>query len=41
MLTDELLDYPEIESDATSGDPLDLVWQAYVALEEAGPRASA
>ena len=36
VLTDELLDYPEIESDATPDDPIDLVWRAYVALEEAG-----
>ena len=36
VLSDELLDYPEVESDATPEDPLELVWKAYVALEEAG-----
>ncbi len=34
VLTDELLDYTEVVS-ASSDDPLDLVWRAYVALEEA------
>ena len=36
VLTDELLDYPGVESDATPLDPLALVWRAYIALEEAG-----
>ena len=36
VLTDELLDYPEIDSDASYDDPLDLVWRTYVALEKAG-----
>ena len=36
VLTDELLDYPGFESDATPLDPLDMVWRAYIALEEAG-----
>ena len=36
VLTDELLDYLELDSDASFDDPLDLVWRAYVALEEAG-----
>ena len=36
VLTDELLDYPVVESDAAPLDPLDLVWWAYIALEEAG-----
>ena len=36
VLTDELLDYPVVESDAAPLDPLDLVWRAYIALEEAG-----
>ena len=36
MLTDELADYPEVDSDASYDDPLDLVWRTYVALEEAG-----
>ena len=36
VLTDELLDYPVVESDATPLDPLALVWRAYIALEEAG-----
>ena len=34
--TDELLDYTEVDSVASYDDPLDLVWRAYVALEEAG-----
>ena len=36
VLTDELLDYPEVVSDASYDDPLNLLWQAYAALEEAG-----
>ena len=36
VLTDELLDYPEVDSYASYDDPLDLVWRTYVALEEAG-----
>ena len=36
VLTDELLDYQQAESDGTPADPLDLVWRAYVALVEAG-----
>ena len=36
VLTDELADYPEVDSDASYDDPLDLVWRTYVALEEAG-----
>ena len=36
VLTDELLDYPEVDSYASHDDPLDLVWRTYVALEEAG-----
>ena len=36
VLTDKLLDYPVVESDAAPLDPLDLVWRAYIALEEAG-----
>ena len=36
VLINELLDYPEVESDATPLDPLALVWRAYIALEEAG-----
>ena len=36
VLTDELLDYPEVDSYASYNDPLDLVWRTYVALEEAG-----
>ena len=35
VLTDELLDYPQMESSGTP-DPLDLFWRTYVALEEAG-----
>ena len=33
---DKLIDQPEVERDATSGDSLDIVWQAYLALEKAG-----
>ena len=33
---DKLMDQPEVERDATSGDSLDIVWQAYLALEKAG-----
>ena len=36
VLTEELLDYSLIESEATSDDPLDLIWRAYVELERAG-----
>jgi len=36
VLTDEFLDYPQVESDGTPVDPLELVWRAYVALAEAG-----
>ena len=36
VLTDELLDDPEVDSDGTPDDPLGLVWRTYVALEEAG-----
>ena len=36
VLTDELLDYPQVESDGTPTDALEIVWRAYVALEEAG-----
>ena len=36
MLTDELLDAPQVELEGTSADPLELVWRAYVRLEEAG-----
>ena len=36
VLTDELLDYTEVDSYASHDDPLDLVWWTYVALEEAG-----
>ena len=36
VLTDELLDYPEVDSYAHYDDPLDLVWRTYVTLEEAG-----
>ncbi len=36
VLTDEFLDYQQAEPDGTPVDPLDLVWRAYVALEEAG-----
>ena len=36
VFTDELLDYQQVESRGTPADPLDLVWRAYVALEEAG-----
>ena len=33
---DKLVDQPEVELDATAGDSLDIVWQAYLALEKAG-----
>ena len=36
VLTEELLDYPLIESEAAPDDPLDLIWRAYVELERAG-----
>ena len=36
VLTEELLDYPLIESEAAPDDPLDLVRWAYVELEKAG-----
>ncbi len=36
VLTDELLDYPQVESDGTPDDPFGPVWRAYVALQEAG-----
>ena len=36
ILTDELLDYSQAESEWPADDPLDLVWRAYRALEEAG-----
>ena len=36
VLTDELMDYPQVESDGTPAEPLEIIWQAYVALEEAG-----
>ena len=36
VLTEELLDYPLIESAAAPDDPLDLIWRAYVELEKAG-----
>ena len=36
VLTDELLDYPQVESEGTVNDPFDLVWRAYARLEEAG-----
>ena len=36
VLTEELLDYPLIESAAAPDDPLDLIWRAYVELERAG-----
>ncbi len=37
VLTDELLDYPQAESDSIPDDPIDLIWRAYVVLKEAGP----
>ena len=36
VLTDELLDYPEVELDGTPDDPFDTLWRTYVALQEAG-----
>ena len=36
VLTEELLDYPLIESEAAPDDPIDLVWRAYVEMERAG-----
>ena len=33
---DKLLDQPSVVRDANSGDSLDIVWQAYLALEKAG-----
>ena len=36
VLTEELLDYPLIESEAVPDDPLDLILRAYVELERAG-----
>ena len=36
VLTDEFLDYREVDSYTSHDDPLDLVWRTYVALEEAG-----
>ncbi len=36
ILTDELLDYSQVGSEEADDDPLDLVWQVYRALEEAG-----
>ena len=36
VLSDELLDYPQVESEGTPADALEIVWRAYVALEEAG-----
>ena len=36
VLTEELLDYPLIESEAVPDDPLDLIRRAYVELERAG-----
>lgn len=36
VLTEELLDYPEVDSYAYHDGPLDLIWRTYVALEEAG-----
>ena len=36
LLTEELLDYPLVESEAASDDPIDLVRRAYVELERAG-----
>ena len=36
VLTEELLDYSPIESEAVPDDPLDLIWRAYVELERAG-----
>ena len=36
VFTDELMDYPQVESGGRPADPLEFVWRAYVALEEAG-----
>ena len=36
VLTEELLDYSLIESEAAPDNPLDLIWRAYVELERAG-----
>ena len=36
VLTDELMDYSQVESDRTPADSLELTWRAYVALMEAG-----
>ena len=36
VLSDELLDAHQLESDGPPEDPLDLVWRAYALLEEAG-----
>ena len=36
VITDELLDYQQVESRGKPADPLDLVWRAYVALVETG-----
>ena len=36
VLTEELLDYPQVESDAMPDEPFEIVWRAYAKLEEAG-----
>ena len=36
VLTDELLDHPQVGSEEADDDPLGLVWRAYRALQEAG-----
>ena len=36
VLTDELLDYPQVESDSIPHEPFEIVWRAYAELEEAG-----
>ena len=36
VLSDELLDYQQVDSHEAPADPLDLVWRAYVDLVEAG-----
>ena len=36
VLSDELLDAVQFNSDGPPDDPLDLLWRAYVSLEEAG-----
>ena len=36
VLSDELLDAPQVELEGTPADPLELVWRAYARLEEAG-----